>query len=350
MAGERTLANILSQPDAWAALAAGWPRQAQLLPALAGADRIVFTGCGSAWFAAQALAHTATTLLEVPAQAIPASEAAFYPDVVFAGADRTLLIALSRSGQTSETFEAVRAFRAVSDGSVWALTVRPESDLAQAADCLLDASVGEEDGIVQTRSLSTMLLCGLAALAEMSGEPAAPVLGRLAEAAHQVIRAAHPLAERLGADPAIARFFWLGAGPWRGIASETMLKIKEMSHAQSEAFHPLEFRHGLGANADARSLVVGFLSDRAAEAERAVLDEFRAAQGVTTVEVGAGARTSGDRAFALPLPDDLPEWARLVLSLPLAQLTAVYRARLNGLNPDEPQNLKSFIALEGRLG
>lgn len=349
MTGERTLANILSQPEAWGALADDWPRHARALPAFRAAERLIFTGCGSAWYAAQALAHTATALMGIPARAVPSSEIALYPAVTCAGRGEAMLIALSRSGRTSETLEAVLAFRRAARGPVWALTAEPDSDLARMADGLLDASAGDEDGIVQTRSISTMLLFGLVALAEAAGQPAQTALDRMPEAAHAVIKAAQPLAEMFGSDATFARFFFLGGGPWRGIASEAMLKIKEMSHAQSEAFHTLELRHGLGANADEQSLLVAFLSGRAAEAERAVLDEFRAGQGVTTVAVGPAPGTDGPRSFGLALSADVPEWARLPLALPFAQLTGVARARLNGLNPDEPQNLRSFITLEGPL-
>ncbi|MFN8377588.1 MAG: SIS domain-containing protein [Anaerolineae bacterium] len=349
MAGERTLANILSQHEAWAALADEWPQHARALPPFSAADRLIFTGCGSAWFASQALAFTASDLLGLPAQAIPSSEIALYPDVVCPGYGRALLIALSRSGQTSETLEATQAFRGMTHGSVWALTSVPDSDLARAADGLMDASAGDEQGIVQTRSISTLLLFGLAALAESAGQPAGDMLDRLPEAARATLEAAQPLAEQFGGDHHIERFFFLGSGPWRGIASEAMLKIKEMSHAQSESFHTLEFRHGLGANADGQSLVVGFLSDRAARAERAVLSEFQSAQGVQALSIGVGATLASGSSFALDLPADLPEWARLPLALPFAQIMGVTRARLNGLNPDEPQNLKSFIALEGPL-
>lgn len=349
MAGERTLANILSQPEAWETLAAGWPRHARALPAFSAVDRLIFTGCGSAWFAAQTLAHVASDLLGLPAQAIPSSEMAFYPAVSRLGYGRAMLIALSRSGQTSETLDAVASFRAQSAEPVWALTTAPDSDLARSADDVLDASAGEEHGIVQTRSISTMLLLGLAALAGSVGQPVEATLHRVPDAARAVLAATRPLAEQFGSDPGIGRFFFLGSGPWRGVASEAMLKIKEMSHAQSEAFHTLEFRHGLGANADDRTLVTGFLSSRAANAEQAVLYEFQTEQGVTALAVGAGAPLNGGSLLTLTLPLGLPEWARLPLALPFAQIMGVARARLNGLNPDEPQNLKSYIALDGPL-
>lgn len=353
--GAQTLSNILRQPAVWAALAEQWPRHADLIDravaASKGAERIIYTGCGSAWFAAQALAATAAGLLGVPARAVPASEAALFPETMFAGRDRTALVALSRSGQTSETLEAVRVYRQWSAGPVWALTSAPTSDLARAADTMLDASVGEERGIVQTSSLSSMLLLGLAAIAYRSGQQVGSILERIPDAADEVLTAARPLAELWGDHPGIERFFFLGAGPWRGIAAESMLKVKEMSRAQSESFHTLEFRHGLGANADEHSLVVGFLSDRGGIGERAVLDEFRARQGVTTLAVGEAARaSSAPREFVLPLQADLPEWARLPLALPFAQLLGLARALDRGHDPDEPVHLKSYIALDGPLG
>ncbi|HYO88473.1 MAG TPA: SIS domain-containing protein [Candidatus Limnocylindrales bacterium] len=351
--GAQTLANILSQPEAWRSFALEWPRHEALLDEsrlLRDAGRLIFTGCGSAYFAAQTLAAMAASKLGVASVAVTASDAALFPETAFTGGGHLTLVALSRSGQTSETVEAVMAFRRVSDGPVLALTSVPDSDLARAGDHLLDASVGDEPGIVQVRSISTLLLLGLAAIAHTAGEPVAEPLARLPDVAAQYLDAARPLAQKFGRDPAITRFFFLGAGPWRGTASESMLKVKEMSRAQSESFHTLEFRHGLGANANEQSLVVGLLSDRAADAERAVLDEFRTAQGATTLAIGASAAVSADaRSYALAVAADLPEWARIPLALPFAQLLGWERARLNGLDPDEPENLKAFIALEGRL-
>ncbi len=352
--GAQTLANILRQPAAWAALTGEWPRHADLIDRAAaaseGVERIIFTGCGSAWHAAQILAATAAALLGIPAVAVPASEAALFPEASFAGRDRTALVALSRSGQTSETLEAVRVYRQWSSGPVWSLTSVPSSDLARAADHVLDASAGDETGIVQTSSLTTMLLLGLAAIVYRAGQPVAGVLEQIPQAADDVLASARPLAELWGDHPAIGHFFFLGAGPWRGIAAESMLKVKEMSRAPSESFHTLEFRHGLGANAGEGSLVVGFLSERAAAAERAVLDEFRARQGVTTLAVGPAVRTaSAARDFVLPLPADLPEWARLPLALPFAQLLGLARALHVGHDPDEPVHLQPYIALEEPL-
>lgn len=351
--GAQTLANILSQPEIWRNAAGEWPRHASALERsqhVGGSRRLIFTGCGSAYYAAQTLAATAAALRDVQAVAVTASDAALFPETIFSGGGQPTLIAISRSGQTSETIDAVRAFRRASAGPVLALTTTPGSALAQAADEVLDASAGAEAGIVQIRSLSTMLLLGLAALAHTAGEQVSGPLARLPDAAAQLLEQARPLARQLGADPEIERFFFLGAGPWRGTASEAMLKVKEMSRSPSEAFHTLEFRHGLGANADARSLAVAFLSERAAAAEAAVLDEFRHRQGVMTLAIGVGLETAAaERALTLGVPGDLPEWLRPLLVLPFAQLLGWERARLNGLDPDKPQNLKPFIALDRGL-
>jgi glucosamine--fructose-6-phosphate aminotransferase (isomerizing) len=259
-----------------------------------------------------------------------------------------VLIAVSRSGRTSETIEAVDAFRRATAGPVFALTVGADSAIAHAGDVLLDASVGLEPGVVHVASLTTMLMTGLAALAELTGEAVQPVLTSFADSAPSFFNTALPLAEQLGGDSTIEEFTFLGSGPWRGIASEAMLKVKEMSHAPAESFHTLEFRHGFGTRISGRSLMVGFLSDRASAAEQAVLDEFRADQGARTVAIGAHATraTGGD---TLTMPPHLPEWARLVLALPFAQRLALERARLNGLDPDTPLNLRPVILLDEPL-
>jgi glucosamine--fructose-6-phosphate aminotransferase (isomerizing) len=231
---------------------------------------------------------------------------------------------------------------------VIALTVGADSEIARSGDFLLDASVGLEPGVVHVGSLTTMLLTGLASLAEMAGEAAQPVLTALAAAAPDFLSRALPLAEQLGGDTFLSEFTFLGSGPWRGIASEAMLKVKEMSHAPAESFHALEFRHGFGTRISERSLVVGLLSDRAVAAEQAVLDEFRANQRATTVAIGLdpSQRTGG---YTLAVPAGLPEWARLPLVLPFAQRLALERARLNKLDPDAPLNLRPVILLDEPL-
>src|SRR5215204_5032855 len=83
------------------------------------------------------------------------------------------------------------------------------------------------------------------------------------------------LAQSLGENPQIQKFFFLGADTLYGIAAEAMLKMKEMSLSYSEVFHTLEFRHGPMSMVGADSLVVGLVSASSAEYELQVLKEMQ---------------------------------------------------------------------------
>ncbi len=345
--GEYTYAELMRQPEVWAKCADVFAEKAAGLLEFWSQKKsrqLFFTGCGSAYFSGLTLAAAATHLLRMPAQAFPASEMVLFPELTFVNDATPLLVAPSRSGETSETLLAVEAFRKNYPGAhVLALSCDADSSLVKASDFALIAPV-EEKSIVQTGSLTGMMLLTLGALALWADEPAVETLARAAEAGRTFLNDCHELAQELGNSDQFDRFFFLGSGGWRGVAGEAMLKVKEMSFCQSESFHTLEFRHGLAANATERSLVAGFISARTAAHELPVLAEM-GALGAHTLAIGVDEGAE----WNLPLPGGLPEWALYPLSLPVAHIIGQTRALKNGRDPDSPANLKSFIKLESPL-
>ena len=115
--GQYTFAEITSQTTAWAeALEAfqstqetiqrTWP---QLNP-----TQVVFIGCGSTYYLSQTAAALFQGLTGFPARACPASEILLFPELVLSNPGQTLLVAISRSGTTTETLEAVNCFQGFS--------------------------------------------------------------------------------------------------------------------------------------------------------------------------------------------------------------------------------------------
>ncbi|HEX9595480.1 MAG TPA: SIS domain-containing protein, partial [Anaerolineales bacterium] len=151
------------------------------------------------------------------------------------------------------------------------------------------------------------------------------------------------LAIQWGTQAGLEKFFFLGSGLLYGVACEAMLKMKEMSITQSEAYHALEFRHGPKAMVDDSALVVGLLTRRTFDHEAAVLHEM-AAMGGTTLALAPGTRSAGH--ITVHLPDDLPEWVMPVLYLPVLQSMAHARAVSKGLDPDNPRNLTAVVRLD----
>ena len=140
---------------------------------------------------------------------------------------------------------------------------------------------------------------------------------------------------------------FLGQGPFYGVASESMLKVKEMSCSYAQVFHTLEFRHGPKSIVSPETLVSFFLSESGYEAEREVLEEVKGLGGTTLVVANAAddrARRSAD--FLVELNLAVPEYARLTSYVLASQLLGLFMGLKKGLDPDRPPNLSRAVVLE----
>lgn len=345
MNGELTYREILHQPDAWDdALSAFAGLETTVRAAWAGLGNhdVVFTGCGSTHYLSLSAAALFRGLTGTSATGQPASELLFF-DETLPDPAKTLMIAVSRSGTTSETLAAIRRFRERGGSAVWAVTCYPDSPLAAEADIVLPAVAAQEESVAQTRSFTSMLLLCQALAACLGGADwraleGLPALGR------SLIATSEPLIETVGRRLVDERLFFLGSGPRYGLASEAMLKMTEMSLTTAQAFHFLEFRHGPMSMVEPGAQVIGLLSSGAASHERAVLHEMQAMGASTLVLDPSG--DPGRATWSIELPRDLPAWARPVLYLPPLQLLAYHRATAKGLDPDRPRNLSAVIHLE----
>jgi glucosamine--fructose-6-phosphate aminotransferase (isomerizing) len=346
--GSHTWQEILSQPQVWrATLDAFGADRAALQDFLAGDDfdRILVVGCGSTHYLAQTAAAILNACALVPARALPASELWLFSEVV--PTDRALLLAISRSGSTTETLRAAERFRQIGDGPVLAVTCYPSSPLARQADFALVAAAAQEQSVAQTRSFSSMLLLVQALAATLAGdEGMLERLHRLPGALEKLVDRLGDLPRRLGADLEIERFFFLGSGPLYGLACEAMLKLKEMSLSYAEPYHFLEFRHGPMSMVDARTLVVGLLSDTGLAEEIRVLEDMKALGGRILALAEDASTLSGWQAdHVVELGSGLDEWLRGPLYLPTLQRLAYHRAVAKGLDPDRPTNLTAVVEL-----
>ncbi|GCE23636.1 SIS domain-containing protein [Dictyobacter kobayashii] len=343
-----TLHEILTQSTAWMAALEVIAAKKDVIQALWKADQfseVLVTGCGSTYYLSQAVAPLLQQQLGVRAHAVPASELLFFPTTVVLPGSNPLLLAISRSGHTTETIRATQAFKKQYNGPVITIGCYPEAELVGLSDLALIIDEGQEQSVVQTRSFSAMLVAAQAAIA-LAHEPQFEHMQTLPLLGEQLIAAYHDLAQRLGGDKQIERFYFLGSGLQYGLASEVNLKMKEMSLSVSEAFHFMEFRHGPMSMVNEHTLVVGLLSDEARDHELTVLREMRALGGQTLALSEQDVPTT-DVDFAVSFNSGLLAANRGVLYLPFLQLMGYYRARANGQTPDSPHNLTAVVVLDG---
>ncbi len=367
--GRHSYEEIHSQPRVWpAVLAAVKDRQREVLALFRGphpVEEILVLGCGSSYYLSLSAAHTFAKLLGVPARAVPSSEVIFYPEAVFPRGRRVLAIGVSRSGETTETVVALQRAAALPGVRVMSVSCRLDSGLAALPGVHLALPGSDETSVVMTRSFSSMLLALVAVAVVASGdEERFKALGGLPGAAAAVLAGAEPVLESLGRDAALHRYVFLGSGPLFGIASEGMLKVKEMALTDSEAYHSLEYRHGPKSIADASTLVVALLSGAARDEELKLVEELRS-QGARTLTIGgaapggaaggpaggagnagrAGAGLVGAGPSVTLAAEGLDEWLRSPLAVIPLQLLAYHRAVGRGLDPDQPQNLTQVVKL-----
>lgn len=344
--GQHTFREITSQPAIWSdVIQSFYARQGQIVAAhqTLAPEAVLFIGCGSTYYLSLVAAALFQGLTDMPAKAAPSSELLLFPEQTITNPERTLLVAISRSGTTTETLQAVSRFRKMGGLAVWVISCYPQSELAQSGDLTLLAEAAHEQSVAQTRSFSSMLILAQALAATIGGEDITALASLPVQLSRLLENTADQL-ETLGQRLDLERIFFLGSGYQYGIANEAMLKMKEMSLTNSEAFHFLEFRHGPMSMATQEALVVGLFSDGARVHEGRVLSEM-VALGAHTL--GLNGPTGSSYEHNIPFEDQaLPPWALPALFLPPLQLLAYHRSIRKGLDPDNPRNLVAVISLD----
>ncbi len=341
-----TYKEIKSQTEAWAQ--ALEVTRAAILPNAENYEQVIFVGCGSTYYLSLAAAALYQELTSRVARAIPGGELLLnLPASVGQIGNppgkrdniplRSLLVAISRSGTTTETVKAVEKFKADNRGDVIVISNYDEA-LAQLADVKIVIDKGQEELVAQTRSFASMYVAATAFAVRMAGREALlDDMSSLPGIGERLIRDFEPAARQMGENLDFDRFYFLGSGIRYGLACEVNLKMKEMTLTHSEPFYFLEFRHGPMSMVNEKTVVVGMLSERNFSHEQAVLNEMQALGG----KIVGLAESGADVTFE----SGIPESVRGVLYLPILQLMAFYRSQAKGLNPDRPNNLTAVVQL-----
>jgi glutamine---fructose-6-phosphate transaminase (isomerizing) len=313
---------------------------------LRASDQVLFTGAGSSYYVAQAVAAAARDLTRRPYIAAPLSEVVLRPSGVLALGDpmRRPVVVISRSGSTSEAVVVAERLRAAGHPVV-ALTCRAGSALSKVATVTLVSPLGDEEAIVMTRSFASMLALLLRIVADLGPD------GRLAADLDRApdrwaqASAAAETGRRLGAT-GWSRIVILGGGPAFGIASEWGLKLTETSQVTTSVYEPLEFRHGPISVCEPGMLVVGLIGGPPAVEEGRVIIESSHLGAKTWVLAGDAADVAGLPGEVSLIGNGLEPAARLPLLVHPGHALALSLAITRGRDPDAPRHLGQVVRLE----
>ena len=327
-------------------------RDLNLRKLLLNKNRIIIEAAGTSYHAGLVGKYLLETYAGIPVEVEYSSEFSHRRLVTDS---RTLVIAISQSGETADTIDGLR--HAKKHGlEVLSIVNRPESTIARESDYVIYTNAGIEVGVASTKAyvaqvqVLTLLALELANvkgyLTEEELESMMRQMEALPEKVERVLALdAHieHIAERLYRSTNV---MFLGRGINYPTALEGALKLKEVSYIHAIGYAAGEMKHGPLALVD-HNLPVVVINPKSSVYELTVSSTHEVvARGGRVVSI----ITEGDRRmaelseFSVFVPD-VPEFLTPILTIVPLQLLAYYAAVLRGVDPDKPRNLAKSVTV-----
>jgi glutamine---fructose-6-phosphate transaminase (isomerizing) len=317
-------------------------------------ERVAIVGCGTSYHAGLLGKDAIERLARIPVEVAVASEYRYANPI---GDEKTLVIALSQSGETTDTLAAVEAAQDFG-GRVLAVTNTHGSLITREADAVLLTRAGPEICVASTKTfLAQVAALDLLALELARTRHTVPER-ELLKLGRDLRRAPEKVEETLGlldgrVEEAAHVFegarcaLFLGRGPSYPVALEGALKLKEISYLPAEGYPAGEMKHGPIALVDENCPVVAVLGEGLVREKTLSNVEETLARGAHVLTIAREDDKAARRVsrVVLPIPDAPEMLDGLVLSVPL-QLLAYRVAKNRGLDVDKPRNLAKSVTVE----
>jgi glutamine---fructose-6-phosphate transaminase (isomerizing) len=318
-------------------------------------DKVFILACGTSLHAGMvgklAIEHWAG----IPVEVEVASEFRYRDPILD---HHTLVIAISQSGETTDTIAAASHARD-QRAPVIALSNVVGSTLARESDGVLYTHAGPEVAVASTKAFTTQivgcLLLGLY-LAQERGRMYPSECSDILERLQQIPAAITEVLELDGQIAELARAYhdtrytmFIGRHTGLPIAYEGALKLKEISYLHAEAFPAGEMKHGPIALIEDGSLVIALAPAGHVFAKMVSNIQEVKARGAAVLAIGTDGSTADLKEHAdhvLTLPEPSHELAAPVLAVVPLQLFSYHVATLRGEDVDQPRNLAKTVTVE----
>jgi len=316
-------------------------------------SKIAITGCGTAYHAGMVGMYLLRSLVKLPVEMELASEFRYGDPVIDPTA---LVIAMSQSGETADTIEAVRIAKDAGTTILGICNVLG-SHLTRVANGTLYTRGGPEIGVAATKTyvsqVTAMTLFALY-LAKLRGTADPQRLQEIGEGTKLLPAAVDVVLNTSDQIRQVAKKFrkmhsclFIGRYINFPTALEGALKLKEISYIHAEGYAAGEMKHGPIALLDSTVPVVGVMTDgRVRDKILSNLMESKAREAPIIVVANHGdeeAKAVADHVFWVPKVDEL--LSPIVNVIPL-QLLAYHIADIEGKDVDQPRNLAKTVTVE----
>jgi len=315
--------------------------------------RIIITGCGSAYYAGLVGEHLIEEFAGIPVEVEIASELRYRSFT--ADPTHTVLLAISQSGETADTLEAVRLAKKNGMLTLGIVNV-VGSTVARETDAGVYNHAGPEIGVASTKAfvsqivavtLVAIFLGRMRTLSAAEGKRIVKSLRALPEQARDLLLRRGTIEDIAKKYASMSNALCIGRKYQYPIAYEGALKLKEISYIHAEGYGAGEMKHGPLALIDGSFPTVALApKDSLYEKTCSNIEEIRARGGkiiaVTTDGNDSIGRIADDVIF---VPETYEALLPVLTTIPL-QLFAYYVARERGLPIDKPRNLAKSVTVE----
>jgi glucosamine--fructose-6-phosphate aminotransferase (isomerizing) len=355
--------EIAEQPQAWIDTLSGRASagsqevrfESELLPpgGPGAIGRIVMVSAGASWISSQIGKFMIEELCGIPAEVDYSAEFRYRSPAID---DRTLIIAVSQSGETADTLAAMEEGKR-RGSHLLALTNTVDSSIARKAHAQLYTRCGPEISVTTTKCFLTQIeafylfAIHLASrLGRLKPDEAEALLRPMFAIPHQIEailsqeRAIEKIARKYGKT---RDFLYLGRGINYPVALEGALKLKEISYIHAEGYSAGEMKHGPIALIDEEMPVVVIIpNDNVFEKTMSNLKEVESRNGrIIAVTDHRTAELEEVAWEIIEVPSSNRFLMPVLTTVPL-QLLAYHIAVYRGTDVDQPRNLAKSVTVE----
>lgn len=316
-------------------------------------NRVIITACGSAYYAGCVGKNIIERLCKIPVETEVASELRYKDPIMD---EKTLVIAISQSGETADTIAAIKECKE-RGAKVMAIVNVVGSSIAKLADYVVYTWAGPEIAVATTKAYTTQL-CILELFALWYAKKTDKIEADYYSKVLKEIKRLPKLAQRtLDLNTSVKKLadnyytqksvFFIGRNLDYSVCLEGSLKLKEISYIHSEAYAAGELKHGTIALIEPGRLVVALCCyEKLLEKTVSNIQQVKA-RGASVITVATennrGIVREADNLLMVPTCDEL--LIPVIEIIPL-QLFAYYVAKNNGCDIDKPKNLAKSVTVE----
>ena len=320
-------------------------------------DKVFVVACGTAYHSGLLAKYAIEHWTRLPVEVELASEFRYRDPVLDS---HTLVVAISQSGETADTLEAVRHAKD-QKAKVLAICNTNGSQIPRESDAVLYTRAGPEIGVASTKTFLAQIaanyLVGLA-LAQARGTKYPDEVAReyreleaMPDLVARVLETVEPVSALARGFALSSTVLFLGRHVGYPVALEGALKLKELAYMHAEGFAAGELKHGpIALIEDGLPVIVVMPSPKNAPTLHAKLlsniREVQARGAVTIVIAEEGddtVRTYADHLIEIPVVSTL--FQPLLSTIPL-QVFAAGVAQARGYDVDKPRNLAKSVTVE----